>query len=399
MPAEAPTVTELQPVVFNQPSVEGAELDYVKESVESGHMASSGPFCRRAGAVLQEETGAEEVLLTTSCTAALELSAMLLDFKPGDTVIVPSFTFTTTALAFVRQGARVVFCDIEPRTLGLDTDHLATLLDGTVRAVIPVHYAGIACDVGGLRAALSDWPDVAVIEDNAHGLYGRWNGEPLGSIGRFASLSFHETKNFVCGEGGALLVNRPEDVDRARVLYDKGTNRRAFLLGQVDKYSWKDTGSSFGLSDTLAAFLCGQLEKRDVIQAKRRAVFERYLSLLSPSSKDLGFRLPVIPDYAEPSWHLFYVLLPDRPTRDAVLSGMRTYGVNPAFHYVPLHSSDAGIQFAARPSDCPVSEDVAGRLVRLPFHNNVSEGDAERVVGAFLSALAEGRRQRPPPPA
>jgi dTDP-4-amino-4,6-dideoxygalactose transaminase len=389
MPMEAATATELPPIVFNRPSVEGAELEYVKASVDGGHMASSGPFSRLAGEALQKETGAEEVLLTTSCTAALELSAMLLDFQPGDTVIVPSFTFTTTALAFVRQGARIVFCDIEPRTLGIDPGHLTTLLDDTVRAVVPVHYAGISCDVAGLRSALIDRPDVAVIEDNAHGLYGHWNDEPLGSIGRFASLSFHETKNFGCGEGGALLINNPGDVDRARVLYDKGTNRRAFFLGQVDKYSWKDTGASFGLSDTLAAFLWGQLEQHDVIQAKRRAVFERYLDLLTPLSDELGLRLPVIPDYAHPSWHLFYVLMPDRATRDAVLSGMRGYGVHPAFHYVPLHSSDAGIRFAARATECPVSEDVAGRLLRLPFHNNLSEADCTRVVDAFLAAIRD----------
>jgi len=389
VPAESLPVTDLPPIVFNRPSIEGAELEYVKASVASGHMSSSGPFSRLAGEALQKETGAEEVLLTTSCTAALELSAMMLDFQPGDTVIVPSFTFTTTALAFVRQGARVVFCDIEPDTLGLDAGHLATLLDDSVRAVIPVHYAGIACDMAGVRRVLRDRPDVAVIEDNAHGLYGRWNGEPLGSIGRFASLSFHETKNFGCGEGGALLINDARDVDRARVLYDKGTNRRAFFLGQVDKYSWKDTGASFGLSDTLAAFLWGQLEQHDVIQAKRRAVFERYQDLLAPTSAELGYRLPVIPDYAAPSWHLFYVLTPDRPTRDAVLDGMRTYGVHPAFHYVPLHNSDAGIRFAARTTDCPVSEDVAGRLLRLPFHNNISPTDAERVADAFRTALRD----------
>ncbi len=389
MPPEASTITELPPIVFNRPSLEGAELEYVKASVDGGHMASSGPFSRLAAEALQKETGAEEVLLTTSCTAALELAAMLLDLRAGDTVIVPSFTFTTTALAFVRQGARIVFCDIEPHTLGIDPDHLASLLDDSVRAVIPVHYAGIACDVGGLRSTLSDRPDVAVIEDNAHGLYGRWNDEPLGSIGRFASLSFHETKNFGCGEGGALLINDPRDVDRARVLYDKGTNRRAFFLGQVDKYSWKDTGASFGLSDTLAAFLWGQLEQHEVIQAKRRTVFERYLDLLTPMSDELGLRLPVIPDYAHPSWHLFYVLMPDRRIRDAVLSGMRSYGVHPAFHYVPLHNSDAGIRFAARSTECPVSEDVAGRLLRLPFHNNISDADADRVVDALRSAIRD----------
>jgi dTDP-4-amino-4,6-dideoxygalactose transaminase len=394
MRGTALSAVEQPPLLFNRASPEGAELEYVRQSVENGHMSSSGPFARLAGAVLAQETGAAEVLLTTSCTTALELSAMLLDLQPGDTVVVPSFTFTTTALAFVRQGARIVFCDIEPRTLGLDPDHLATLLDDTVRAVVPVHYGGIACDVGGMRAALTDWPDVAVVEDNAHGLFGRWNGQPLGSLGRFAALSFHETKNLGCGEGGALVLNDARYVERARVLYDKGTNRQAFFLGQVDKYSWKDTGSSFGLADTLAAYLWGQLEQREVIQAKRRAVFERYLHLLHPASDELGFTLPVVPAYAEPSWHLFHVLLPDRASRDAVLHGMRSAGVQAAFHYVPLHSSDAGTRFAARSTQCPVTEDVSGRLLRLPFHNNVSASDAARVVDVFLSTLTDERTRR-----
>ncbi len=379
---------------FNETTVEGSELAYLRESVESGHMSSSGPFARRAGALLQEQTGAQEVLLTTSCTAALELSAMMLDLQPGDTVVVPSFTFVTTALAFARQGARILFCDIEPRTLGLDPEHLSTLLDDSVRAVVPVHYAGIACEMDGVRKVLADRPDVSVVEDNAHGLYGRLGGQLLGSLGRFATLSFHETKNITCGEGGALLVNEPGDVDRARVLYDKGTNRRAFFLGQVDKYSWKDTGSSFGLSDTLAAYLCAQLEQAPVIQAKRRSVFERFVQLLAPRSAELGYSLPVVPEGSDPAYHMFYLLLPDRSARDAVLSGMRADGVQPTFHYVPLHDSDGGRRFAARESECPVTVDVSGRLVRLPFHNNLGEADAQRVADSFLSSLTAHRARR-----
>ncbi len=377
-----------QTIPFNRAAVEGAELEYMQATLESGHTSSGGPFSKRAAAMLQEETGAEEVLLTTSCTSALELSALMLDLEPGDTVIVPSFTFTTTALAFVRQGARILFCDIEPRTLGLDPAHLATLLDDTVRAVVPVHYAGVACDMAGIRTALADWPDVTVVEDNAHGLFGRWNGEPLGSLGRFATQSFHETKNFVCGEGGALLVNESRDVDRARVLYDKGTNRRAFYLGQVDKYSWKDTGSSFGLSDTLAAYLCAQLGQREVIQAKRRDLYERYERAIAPHADEFGLRLPVVPKNCEMTYHMFYVLLRDRSTRDAVLAGMRDKGVQPTFHYVPLHSSDAGRRFSATPTQCPVTDDISGRLLRLPFYNNLTEADSERVVDTFLTVLA-----------
>jgi dTDP-4-amino-4,6-dideoxygalactose transaminase len=379
---------EVQPIPFNQPTLEGHELEYMAEAVRSGPTSSSGPFSARAATLLRDESGAQEVLLTTSCTAALELSAMLLDLKPGDTVIVPSFTFVTTALAFARQGARIVFCDIEPRTLGLDPDHLTAVLDDSVRAVVPIHYAGVACDLERIRLALADWPQASLIEDNAHGLYGRWRGSPLGSFGRFATLSFHETKNIVCGEGGALLVHESRDIDRARVLFDKGTNRRAYFLGQVDKYSWKDNGSSFGLSDILAAYLYAQLEKHETIQRKRRAVFERYERLLAPHAGELGFRLPVVPDGAEQTYHMFYVLLPDRSSRDGVLKNMHADRIHPTFHYVPLHSSEGGSRFAAYPTECPVTEDVSGRLLRLPFYNNLTPDEGERVVTSFLNALS-----------
>jgi dTDP-4-amino-4,6-dideoxygalactose transaminase len=381
-----PDRTDAPAIPFNKTAIEGNELRYVQQAIEGGHPASGGEFTARAASLLAERTGAEEVLLTTSCTSALELSAMLLDLKPGDTVVVPSFTFTSTALAFARQGARLVFCDIEPDTLGLDPRHLATLLDETVRAVVIVHYAGIACDVEGVRRVLADRPDITVIEDNAHGLFGTWQGQPLGTLGRLAAQSFHETKNFVCGEGGALLLNDRADVDRARVLYEKGTNRRAFLLGQVDKYTWKDTGSSFGLSDVLAAYLLGQLEQRTVIQAKRKAVHDRYEQALAGHAAELGFRLACPDPDRGSAYHMFYVLMPDRPTRNAVLESMRAAGVQATFHYVPLHSSDAGRAFAARPTECPVSEDISGRLLRLPFFNNLGDDDIERVVSTFLAS-------------
>jgi dTDP-4-amino-4,6-dideoxygalactose transaminase len=384
--------TQLPEIPFNRAAIEGSELDYVQEAIRGGHTSSGGAFAKSAAKLLREHTGASEVLMTTSCTTALELSAMVLDVGPGDTVIVPSFTFTTTALAYARQGAGLVFCDIEPVTLGLDPDHLATLLDENVRAVVLVHYAGVACDMEGIRAVLASWPDVALIEDNAHGLFGSWNDEPLGSLGRMASLSFHETKNFVCGEGGALVLNDARDVDRARVLYDKGTNRQAFMLGQVDKYTWKDTGSSFGLSDVLAAYLLAQLERRDVIQQKRRAVHERYFRALSPHADDLGFELRTPPPGRESAYHMFFVLLPDQERRNDVLGAMRKVGVNPTFHYLPLHSSEAGRKFTARATECPVTVDISGRLLRMPFYNNLSEGDIDRSVDAFLASVRDTER-------
>ena len=378
-------------IPFNVPELAGRELEYVAGSMAGGHTSSGGPFSKRAGALLQEATGAEEVLLTTSCTAALELSAMLLDLGPDDTVIVPSFTFTSSALAFARQGAKILFCDIEPETLGIDPEHLASLLDDTVRAVVVVHYAGVSCDMAGVRRALAGRPDVVVVEDAAHGLFGGFQGDPLGSLGRFASLSFHETKNFVCGEGGALLLNHRADVDRARVLYDKGTDRQAFFLGQVDKYSWRDTGSSFGLSDALAAYLLGQLEEAESIQARRRGVWEGYAAALAGPAEELGLRLPVVPDGCDPAYHLFYVLLPDAAIRAPVMSSMREQGIATTFHYVTLHDSVGGRRFAARPTDCPVSSDVSARLVRLPFFNTLSASDVERVAEALVAAVRAQR--------
>jgi dTDP-4-amino-4,6-dideoxygalactose transaminase len=376
-----------QTIRFNQPSLEGNELEYIRESVEKGHTSSSGPFGSRVKELLTEETGAADVHMTTSCTAALEIAAMMLDLEPGDTVVVPSFTFVSTALAFARGGARIIFCDIESETLGIDPDHLASVMDDSVRAVVPVHYAGVAGDIDGLLEALKPWQGVDIIEDNAHGLFGRWRGQPLGSLGRFAALSFHETKNFVCGEGGALLVNDESDVDRSYVLYDKGTNRRAFFLGQVDKYSWMDTGSSFGLADSLAAYLWAQLEQREVILNKRRAVWDRYFELLKPHAAEYGFSMPVVPDDCLQGYHMFYVLLPDNDTRNRVLRDMRGAGVQPTFHYVPLHSSEGGRKFSAKPTDCPVTDDISGRLLRLPFYNNLSASDADRVVATFLEAF------------
>ena len=378
-------------IYFNRTRVEGAELDHIRESILSGHTASSGPFSERAGAVISEETGGGEVLLTTSCTAALEMTALLLDLQPGDTVIVPSFTFTTSALAFARQGARILFCDIEPVTLGADPAHIAALLDDTVRAVVVVHYAGIACDMDGIREALRERPDVAIIEDNAHGLFGRWRDQPLGSLGRFATQSFHETKNICCGEGGALVLNEPSDAARAWVLYEKGTDRKAFFQGMVDKYSWRDTGSSFGLSDTLAAYLLGQLEQRSHIQELRRTVFEAYRDTLTPYAADLGIGLPQVPEHCVPAYHLFYVLLPDQATRTRVMADLRAQGIRSVFHYVPLHDSEAGRRFAARPTEAPVSRDVADRLLRLPFHNGLSSEDTGRVSEALIASLTGSR--------
>lgn len=369
---------------FNTPGLEGRELDYIQQAIAGGHTSSSGPFAERASALIRQRLGVADVLLTTSCTDALEMTALMLDLGPGDTVIVPSFTFTTTALAYARQGVNLRFADIEPTTLGIDPSHVKDLLDDTVRAVVGVHYAGIGCDLDGLGEVLDGRDDIALIEDNAHGLFGSYRGRPLGTFGRFATLSFHETKNFICGEGGALLLNDDADIARAHVLYDKGTNRRAFMLGEVDKYSWKDTGSSFGMSDILAAFLLGQLEESDSILQRRAAVTERYRRALAPHAEELGIRLPVEPEHCVSAHHMFYVLMPTRRERDAMLVGLRERGVQATFHYVPLHSSDAGRSFSDTESACPVTDDISGRLLRLPYYTSLTESDQDAVIEAFL---------------
>lgn len=373
------------PIRFNQTTLEGRELDYIRQAIEQGHTSSSGPFSHKVEELLVTAHDAADVLLTTSCTDALEMSALLLDVEPGDKVIVPSYTFVSTALPYARQGAEIVFADIEPDTLALDPTSVAGLLDPAVRAVITVHYAGIGGDVDGLISVMPD--DVELVEDNAHGLFGRIGAKTLGTFGRFSALSFHETKNFVCGEGGALVLRDEGDVDRAHILYDKGTNRRQFFLGRVDKYSWQDTGSSFGMSDVSAAYLLAQLEQKEIVLAKRRAVFDAYVEHFSEVAPRLGLTLPSVPDDRSPAYHMFYLLCPSRSVRDTLLAGLAERGITGTFHYVPLHSAPGGRKFSSRQYDCPVTDDISGRLIRLPFHNALTTEDQERVAEAVVTIL------------
>jgi len=369
-------------IPFNRATLAGSELDYVRAAIEGGHISGDGPFSRRCERLLEEALGAPRALMTTSGTAALELAALLLEIKPGDEVIVPAFTFSSTAAAFSLRGARLVFCDIHPTTLNLDESLIEPLVTKRTKALVPVHYAGVGCEMEPILE-LARRTGFSVLEDNAHGLLGRYRGRPLGSFGVLASQSFHETKNFTCGEGGALIINDERLIERAEVLREKGTNRKAFFRGEVDKYTWVDEGSSYVLSDLLAALLAAQLEARDAIQAARAALWRAYADGLSGWAESGGARLPFVPDHCEQPFHMFYLLLPSLEARTALIEHLRDRDILAVFHYTPLHVSPMGRRHGGREGQCPITEDVADRLVRLPFFTGLEPSEQEEVIDAI----------------
>jgi len=322
------------------------------------------------------------VLLTTSGTHALELAAMLLDIRPGDEVIVPSFTFPSTANAFILRGANVVFADIRADTCNIDERQLGGLLSDRTRVVVPMHYGGIGCDMRSIIQTCAP-RGVAIVEDNAHGLFGAYRGQPLGTFGVLAAQSFHSSKNFSSGEGGALVISAPELVMRAETLREKGTDRKAYLRGDVDKYTWREIGSSYLPSDLLAALLLAQLEERHTIQSMRSEVWWRYHTTLTPWARDNDVRLPVVPAECAPAFHLFTLLLPSRVERDRLATSLRLRGITAVSHYEPLHSAPMGARLGADPHPCPVADDVSGRLLRLPFFTDLAAGNQDRVIEAI----------------
>jgi dTDP-4-amino-4,6-dideoxygalactose transaminase len=371
-------------IPFNKPSLTGKEQQYIVQAIENGHISGDGMFTKKCHRLLEEVLGVPKVLLTTSCTHALEMSALLLDIRPGDEVIVPSFTFVSTINAFVLRGAHPVFIDIRPDTLNLDETRLESLVTLHTRAIVPVHYAGVGCEMDAIMG-IAQQHGIAVVEDNAHGLFGRYKGKFLGTFGQLATQSFHETKNFQCGEGGALLINAPEYVERAEIIREKGTNRSRFFRGQVDKYTWVDVGSSFLPSDLLAAFLYAQFEARDDIQSKRQRIWETYNTQLHGWAQAHGCRLPTVPPHCEQPYHIFYILLPSLDVRQALIAHLAQYDILAVFHYLPLHLSNMGRQFGGQLGDCPVTEDVSDRLLRLPFYNCMTESEQAYVIDAILA--------------
>ena len=366
-------------IPFNRPSFEGREHEYLEAAIASGQISGDGVFTKRCHSYLESEVGVVKALLTTSCTHALEMMAILLDIKEGDEVILPSFTFVSTVNAFVLRGAKPVFVDIRPDTLNFDERQFDELVTERTRAAVPVHYAGVGCEMDVILS-VAESSGVAVVEDNAHGLFGTYRGRQLGTFGSMAAQSFHETKNFTCGEGGALLINDERLVERAEIVREKGTNRSRFFRGLVDKYTWTDIGSSYLPSDLLAAVLLAQFEARTAIQEARRRIWERYSAGLADWADQVGARLPVVPADREQPFHMFYLLLPSLDARQGLMARLKSKGILSVFHYLPLHLSEMGRRFGGRPGQCPVTEDVSDRLLRLPFYNRLSESEQDLVL-------------------
>ncbi len=371
-------------IPFNRPTYLGSETDYIADSLSSSHISGDGKYSQRCHDFLEQALGVSRAFLTTSCTHALEMAALLLDIQPGDEVIVPSFTFVSSVNAFVLRGARPVFADIRPDTLNLDERKLPGLITDRTRAIVLVHYAGVACEMDVIMA-IAGRHRIPVVEDSAHALFSRYKGRHLSTFGQLATLSFHETKNFTCGEGGALLINDDGLIERAEIIREKGTNRGRFFRGQVDKYTWVDLGSSYLPSDMLAAYLWAQFERAEDIQTRRREIWEQYDHRLADWASANDVQLPTVPDCCDQSYHMYYLILPSFDVRTALIQHLKDRGILSVFHYLPLNLSDMGRRYGGKAGDCPVAESVADRLLRLPFFYALSPSEQEDVVGAMLA--------------
>ena len=372
-------------VPFNRPTIVGKELYYISQAILNGHSSGDGGFTRQCHQLLESSLGVPKALLTTSCTHALEMSAILLDIQPGDEVIVPSFTFVSTVNAYVLRGARPVFIDVRQDTLNLDETRLEGLITPRTKAVLPVHYAGVGCEMDSILEVARRY-GIAVVEDNAHGLFGKYQGKYLGTFGDLATQSFHETKNFTCGEGGALLINNPAYVERAEIIREKGTNRSRFFRGMVDKYTWVDIGSSYLPSELVSAFLYAQLEHADEIIAKRRSLCTAYATQLDGLQKAGHLRLPAFDK--DSNGHMFYILLDSLDTRSKLIAHLKSQGILPVFHYVPLHSSPAGKKYGRAGSSIQQTDDLSERLLRLPLFYEMKDEEIVRVCAAINAFFA-----------
>ena len=373
-------------IPFNKPHMTGRELYYIAQAHFNQMLAGDGPFTKRCHAWLELNTGCRRALLTNSCTAALELSALLLDIQPGDEVILPSYTFVSTANAFVLRGAVPVFVDVRGDTLNLDETLVESAITPRTKVIVPVHYAGVACEMDTLLA-IAQAHMLSVVEDAAQGVMARYKGRPLGGLGQFGAYSFHETKNVISGEGGGLLVNDPRYVERAEILREKGTDRSRFFRGEVDKYTWQEIGSSFLPGELTAAFLWAQLEEADAVTRGRVKSWQTYDDLLAPLEAGERLRRPIVPAECTHNAHMYYILLPDQGVRDGLMKALRAKGIYSVFHYIPLHSSPAGARLGRTPNAMPVTDSISARLLRLPLWSGISVEEQATVVSAIVDYL------------
>ena len=369
---------------FNRPDITASDRDYLAEAIIGGHSSGNGMFTQRVEGQICSTTGTGRTLLTTSCTHALEMSALLCNLAPGDEVIVPSYTFVSTASAFALFGAKPVFVDSRQDTLNIDASLIEAAITQRTRAICVVHYGGVACEMEQILA-IARAHNLMVIEDNAHGLYAKYQGEYLGTLGSLATQSFHETKNITCGEGGALLINDAELVERAEILRDKGTNRSRFLRGQVDKYTWVDIGSSWVMSDLLAAILYGQLQRSTAINACRVDIWNRYDAELREWADLHGVMRPLVPADSEHVGHVYHLRFREAEQRKRFIAHMKEKEISCVFHYQPLHASPVGQRFGGFLGQCPVAEHAGDCLVRLPLYNNLTESDQTRVIETTIN--------------
>ncbi|MGA9853589.1 MAG: dTDP-4-amino-4,6-dideoxygalactose transaminase [Gammaproteobacteria bacterium] len=372
---------------FNRPYATGKEFEYIQAAIKGAHLSGNGQFTKKCQSWLEQQLSSRKVLLTHSCTAALEMAAILADIKPGDEVIMPSFTFVSTANAFVLRGGIPVFVDIRPDTLNLDESKIEAAITPKTRAIAPVHYAGVGCDMDAIMD-IAHKHNLIVIEDAAQGIMSSYKGRPLGAIGHLGALSFHETKNIISGEGGALLVNDERLVQRAEIVWEKGTNRSQFFRGQVDKYTWMDVGSSFLPSEILAAFLWAQIEDVASITARRVAIWKRYHERLAEVEKKGLLRRPLIPEGCTNNAHMYYILTRDHAMQMRILEMLKTRGIQAVFHYVPLHSAPAGRQYGRAQGELLVTNRVSETLVRLPMWVGLADTNVDMIAAAVIAAAA-----------
>lgn len=375
-------------IPFNAPPIVGSELSFMQLAMNSGKLCGDGGFTQRCQRWMEQQFGSKKVLLTPSCTASLEMAALLIDIQPGDEVIMPSYTFVSTANAFVLRGATIVFVDIRPDTLNIDETKIEAAITDKTRAIVPVHYAGVACEMDSIMA-LAAKHQLYVIEDAAQGVMSRYKGRALGTIGHIGCFSFHETKNYTAGgEGGATLLNDAALIERAEIIREKGTNRSQFFRGQVDKYTWRDIGSSYLMADLQAAYLWAQLEQAEPINQRRLHLWQRYYDALRPLAAANRVTLPSLPADCQHNAHMFYLKLRDSEERQRLIDWMKAADIMTVFHYIPLHSAPAGERFTRYHGEDRFTTAESERVLRLPLFYNLADSDQQRVIDTLLSFFA-----------